>query len=68
MVMTFGKLRDEINSISIPDSAPVLASFGGCYNYLIRTIFSEKIDESDLDWSHIDESMIGKDALYIDLK
>ena len=68
MIRTFGELKDAINSINVPNNTLVFTSFDSCYNYYISSIYNDKIDEMDLDSYCVDESMLGKDALRIDLK
>lgn len=65
--MTFGELKDAINSINVPDNTLVFTSTE-CYDYYISSIYSNKIDESDLDSYCVDESMLGNYAVRIDLK
>lgn len=65
--MTFGELKDAINSINVSDNTLVFTSTE-CYDYYISSIYSNKIDESDLDSYCVDESMLGNDAVHIDLK
>lgn len=65
--MTFGELKDAINSINVSDNTLVFTSTE-CYDYYISSIYSNKIDESDLDSYCADESMLGNDAVRIDLK
>ena len=65
--MTFGELKDTINSINVSDNTLVFTSTE-CYDYYISSIYSNKIDESDLDSYCVDESMLGNDVVRIDLK
>lgn len=67
MIRTFGELKDAINSINMPDNTLVFVSFDP-YEYCIRSIYNNKIDEYDLDSLYVDESMIGNNAVRIDLK
>lgn len=55
--MTFGELKDAINSINVSDNTLVFTSTE-CYDYYISSIYSNKIDESDLDSYCVDESMV----------
>lgn len=52
--MTFGELKDAINSINVSDNTLVFTSTE-CYDYYISSIYSNKIDESDLDSYCVDE-------------
>lgn len=65
--MIFGELKDAINSINVSDNTLVFTSTE-CYDYYISSIYSNKIDESDLDSYCVDESMLGNDVVRIDLK
>lgn len=67
MIRTFGELKDAINSINVADNTLVFTG-SECCDYCIRSIYNSKIDEYDLDCLCVDESMIGNDAVYIDLK
>lgn len=55
--MTFGELKDAINSINVSDNTLVFTSTE-CYDYYISSIYSNKIDESDLDSYCVDESLL----------
>lgn len=67
MIKTFGELKDAINSINVPNDTLVFVSTE-CYDYCIRSIYNNKIDDYDTDSLYLDESMIGKDVVRIDLK
>jgi hypothetical protein len=67
MIRTFGELKDAINSINVPNNTLVFTS-SESWNYYIESVYNEKIDEYDLDAYFIDDSMLGKDAVHIDLK
>lgn len=67
MIRTFRELKDAIDSINVPNDTLVFASTE-CNDYYIAEIYNDKIDEMDLDSYDVNESMLGKDALRIDLK